>query len=78
MYIVAHIPPGYFELAEEVSWLYPQYNARYIELVKKYNEVILGQFFGHHHTDSFRIFKHNGGSVSTNKIRVLFTSRKAV
>ena len=47
--------------------MYPDYNARFISIVKKYASVISGQFFGHHHTDSYRMFYGDDGEpVSTD------------
>ncbi|XP_076817204.1 acid sphingomyelinase-like phosphodiesterase 3b [Clavelina lepadiformis] len=54
-YVIGHIPPGYFEIIDGYMWLTSQYNTRYLEIVRSYSDVIVGQFFGHHHTDSFRL-----------------------
>lgn len=59
-YLIGHIPPGYFELVSDVYWLYEEYNARYLRLLSEYYDVVAGQFFGHHHTDSYRMF-YDGG-----------------
>ncbi|XP_030638672.1 acid sphingomyelinase-like phosphodiesterase 3b [Chanos chanos] len=56
VYIVGHVPPGFFEKKRSKPWFQPQFNKRYLELIQKHHAVILGQFFGHHHTDSFRMF----------------------
>ncbi|XP_055512549.1 acid sphingomyelinase-like phosphodiesterase 3b [Leucoraja erinacea] len=62
VYIIGHIPPGFFEKRRGVSWFQEDFNERYIKIVQKYHSVIAGQFFGHHHTDSFRMFYSNSGS----------------
>ncbi|KAL1395629.1 hypothetical protein pipiens_000314, partial [Culex pipiens pipiens] len=36
-------------------------NARYLRLVKKYSSIIQGQFFGHLHSDSFRVVYNDIG-----------------
>lgn len=36
-------------------------NLRYLQLVRKYSSIILGQFFGHLHSDSFRIIYNDNG-----------------
>jgi len=54
--VIGHISPGFFELVEDEPYVCPMHNAKYIELVQGYKDVISGQFFGHHHTDSFRLF----------------------
>nr|CAB3266408.1 acid sphingomyelinase-like phosphodiesterase 3b [Phallusia mammillata] len=56
VFIVGHHPPGVFELSDNDYWFYPKHNRRYIELVQKYHDIIEGQFFGHNHRDSFRVF----------------------
>ncbi|XP_028985478.1 acid sphingomyelinase-like phosphodiesterase 3b [Betta splendens] len=62
VYIIGHVPPGVFEKKRSKSWFTPKFNQRYMELVQKHHSVILGQFFGHHHTDSFRMFYNPEGS----------------
>ncbi|XP_036394454.1 acid sphingomyelinase-like phosphodiesterase 3b [Megalops cyprinoides] len=56
VYIVGHVPPGFFEKKRNKPWFRPNFNRRYLELVQRHHAVIAGQFFGHHHTDSFRMF----------------------
>jgi len=43
-------------------WLQERFNHRYLEFVRKYSKIIIGQFFGHQHSDSFRIFRDEKGS----------------
>ncbi|XP_069752222.1 acid sphingomyelinase-like phosphodiesterase 3b [Narcine bancroftii] len=62
VYIIGHIPPGFFEKKRGVSWFKEHFNKRYVEIIQKYHSVIAGQFFGHHHTDSFRMFYSHSGS----------------
>ncbi|CAK6959049.1 acid sphingomyelinase-like phosphodiesterase 3b [Scomber scombrus] len=56
VYIIGHVPPGFFEKKRSKPWFMSKFNEKYLELVQKHNSVILGQFFGHHHTDAFRMF----------------------
>ncbi|KAM8846628.1 acid sphingomyelinase-like phosphodiesterase 3b [Synchiropus picturatus] len=66
VYIIGHVPPGFFEKKRSKAWFTLQFNKRYIQLIQKHHAVILGQFFGHHHTDSFRMFyDSNGTPIST-------------
>ncbi|KAM7383165.1 hypothetical protein PAMP_002843 [Pampus punctatissimus] len=66
VYIIGHIPPGVFEKKRSKWWFTPKFNKKYLELIQKHHSVILGQFFGHHHTDSFRMFYNSEGSpIST-------------
>ncbi|XP_072276651.1 acid sphingomyelinase-like phosphodiesterase 3b [Pyxicephalus adspersus] len=66
VFIVSHVPPGYFEKKQGKPWFRENFNKRYIEIIQKHYKVIQGQFFGHHHTDSFRMFYSNSGDpIST-------------
>lgn len=66
VYIVGHMPPGVDE-----RQLGPQHsgqlifternNRRYLETVRKYASVIQGQFFGHLHSDTFRLIYDEQG-----------------
>ncbi|CAN9513818.1 unnamed protein product [Ophioblennius macclurei] len=62
VYIIGHVPPGFFEKKRSKPWFLPKFNQRYNELIQKHHSVIRGQFFGHHHTDSFRMFYSAEGS----------------
>ncbi|KAG0711140.1 Acid sphingomyelinase-like phosphodiesterase 3b [Chionoecetes opilio] len=59
VYLVGHIPPGTFERYQQkregFHWYQPRYNERFIKLVQQHARVIEAQFYGHHHTDSFRL-----------------------
>ncbi|XP_069559946.1 acid sphingomyelinase-like phosphodiesterase 3b isoform X1 [Brachyistius frenatus] len=66
VYIIGHVPPGFFEKKRSKQWFTPKFNQRYLDLIEKHHSVIIGQFFGHHHTDSFRMFYNTEGSpIST-------------
>uniref|UniRef100_A0A3Q3VPQ9 Acid sphingomyelinase-like phosphodiesterase n=1 Tax=Mola mola TaxID=94237 RepID=A0A3Q3VPQ9_MOLML len=62
VYIIGHIPPGFFEKKRGKPWFMAKFNERYLDLIQKHHSVIHGQFFGHHHTDSFRMFYNSKGS----------------
>lgn len=62
VYIIGHVPPGFFEKKRRKPWFRSKFNRRYLELVQTHHSIILGQFFGHHHTDSFRMFYDSEGS----------------
>jgi len=44
-------------------WLQEKYNRRYLDFVRRYSDIIVGQFFGHQHSDSFRIFRDKQGKA---------------
>ncbi|XP_039444463.1 acid sphingomyelinase-like phosphodiesterase 3a [Culex pipiens pallens] len=67
VYIVGHIPPGSDErhIGHTMPYGHTSFteknNARYLRLVKKYSSIIQGQFFGHLHSDSFRVVYNDIG-----------------
>lgn len=67
VYIVGHIPPGSDERDQAASltnghqFFSQKNNLRYLDLVRKYSQIIRGQFFGHLHSDSFRIVYNDMG-----------------
>lgn len=62
VYIIGHVPPGVFEKKRGKPWFRKHFNQRYTEIIQKHHAVIAAQFFGHHHTDSFRMFYDNTGT----------------
>ncbi|NWV33201.1 ASM3B phosphodiesterase, partial [Grantiella picta] len=62
VYIVGHVPPGFFEKKRGKPWFRRGFNERYLGIVQKHHRVIAAQFFGHHHTDSFRMFYSDIGT----------------
>ncbi|XP_040835624.1 acid sphingomyelinase-like phosphodiesterase 3b isoform X2 [Ochotona curzoniae] len=62
VYIIGHVPPGFFEKTRDKAWFRNSFNEEYLKLVRKHHHVIAGQFFGHHHTDSFRMFYDDAGT----------------
>ncbi|XP_011497631.1 PREDICTED: acid sphingomyelinase-like phosphodiesterase 3a [Ceratosolen solmsi marchali] len=65
VYIVGHTPPGVDDREVGASGLAEQHNARYLQIVRQYADMIRGQFFGHWHSDTFRIiYNDNDEPVS--------------
>lgn len=62
VYIIGHVPPGFFEKTQDKAWFRESFNEEYLKVVQKHHRVIAGQFFGHHHTDSFRMFYNSAGA----------------
>ncbi|XP_008064713.1 acid sphingomyelinase-like phosphodiesterase 3b [Carlito syrichta] len=62
VYIIGHVPPGFFEKKRNKAWFRKGFNEQYLKVVQKHHRVIAGQFFGHHHTDSFRMFYDEKGT----------------
>ena len=66
--LFGHSPPGKFERDYSSGghhWLEHGFNRRYVRFVRAYSDVIVGQFFGHQHTDTFRMFKDDRGELET-------------
>lgn len=66
VYIVGHMPPGSDERQLGIQMnghttFSSENNLRYLQLVRKYSSIISGQFFGHLHSDSFRIIYSDNG-----------------
>lgn len=72
VYIVGHIPPGFDERDQAASlsnghqFFSQKNNLRYLDLIRKYSSIIQGQFFGHLHSDSFRIVYNDQGECNTD------------
>ncbi|XP_053431782.1 acid sphingomyelinase-like phosphodiesterase 3b isoform X2 [Nycticebus coucang] len=62
VYIIGHVPPGFFEKKPNKAWFREGFNEKYLKVVQKHHRIIAGQFFGHHHTDSFRMLYDNAGT----------------
>ncbi|XP_014673124.1 PREDICTED: uncharacterized protein LOC106813494 [Priapulus caudatus] len=62
-FIIGHIPPGYADWQLDAGALYPRFNERFLNMIGRYRHVIAGQFYGHWHTDSFRLFRDEFGEV---------------
>ncbi|CAH2009498.1 unnamed protein product [Acanthoscelides obtectus] len=70
VYLVGHIAPG---SNERHRGAYPpshisysdHHNKKYLKIVRRYASIIVGQFFGHLHSDTFRvIYGENGRPIS--------------
>lgn len=60
VYIVGHIPPG------GQSWSTPhdtveEIHERFLQLLIRFSNVVVAQFYGHKHTDSFRLIRSEEG-----------------
>ncbi|CAB3367620.1 Hypothetical predicted protein [Cloeon dipterum] len=70
VYILGHAPPGADErlLPSSPSSdsttdgpFQEKFNKRYLHFVRRYSNIIAGQFFGHLHTDTFRVIYNELG-----------------
>lgn len=64
VYISAHISPGILETVLNYNFMQAAFNQRYTDILLRYSDVIAGQFYGHAHTDSFRLISNSTGYVT--------------
>ncbi|CAB0014726.1 unnamed protein product [Nesidiocoris tenuis] len=56
VYLVGHMAPGADERQPDAPPIFKEvYSRRLIKLMRKYSDIIVGQFFGHLHSDTFRV-----------------------
>ncbi|KAK7078099.1 Acid sphingomyelinase-like phosphodiesterase 3b [Halocaridina rubra] len=65
MIIAAHAPPGYFERFAVIPFFSEDYNDIYVDHLNDFGDVIMGQIYGHEHTDSFKLFSTSNGSAKS-------------
>lgn len=71
-FIFGHMPPGFMEPSREVMpkcLMSDDSNARYLRMVENYADIISGQFFGHLHADTFRVFYNSTGQQTYTRAR---------
>ncbi|KAL1459813.1 hypothetical protein WDU94_011767 [Cyamophila willieti] len=65
VFIIGHMAPGADERQFDALPGYSEkYSAKYLRLVRKHASIIMGQFFGHLHSDTFRIVYDDNIPVS--------------
>ncbi|XP_043678182.1 acid sphingomyelinase-like phosphodiesterase 3b isoform X1 [Vespula pensylvanica] len=65
VFIVGHTPPGVDDRESGAATLNERHNAKYLQVVRQNADIIRGQFFGHWHSDTFRvIYSDTGNPVS--------------
>lgn len=72
VHVISHIAPGgipttsfseistpllVFERTPDFTWMFPEYNRRFLNITRAYADTIKWMVFGHHHTDTFHIVK---------------------
>lgn len=75
---MGHIPPGRAEtIRTGVTSDHPSYtdrnNKRYLNLIRNYTHLIAGQFFGHLHTDAFRVMYDENGKFINNLKKYIYS-----
>lgn len=66
VFIVGHVPPGYFELHPEKPFFTNDAHTKsFTQIVseKKAAQKIVAHFYGHSHTDAIRLFLSNDGNI---------------
>lgn len=75
---MGHVAPGRDErlktdVQSQIHKMYaPQHNQKYVNIVRNYSTVIAGQFFGHLHSDSFRVVYDRDGRDVMNKVMMRY------
>jgi len=75
VFIVAHIPPGYFDLwTQEPFFGNENVTRSYLSIVgkRRYAKKIVAHFYGHTHTSSYRLFYPRGRGKGTEPVGVGF------
>ncbi|KAL3125098.1 hypothetical protein niasHT_000370 [Heterodera trifolii] len=67
VHILGHVPPGAFEEYSvnklEMEQIPQKYNQKLVDLLVEYAPQIGWIFFGHYHTDTFRVIKNSDGKA---------------
>jgi len=63
VYIVGHTPPGVDDHENGAAALNERHNTKYLQVVRLYSDIIRGQFFGHWHSDTFRVIYSDTGML---------------
>lgn len=63
VYIVGHTPPGVDDHEIGAAALNEKHNTKYLQTVRLYSDIIRGQFFGHWHSDTFRVIYNDMGKI---------------
>ncbi|XP_051881020.1 acid sphingomyelinase-like phosphodiesterase 3a isoform X2 [Pristis pectinata] len=70
VYLIAHVPPGYLPDSLSTTAVREKDNERLVQILRKYSDIIVGQFFGHTHKDSIMVLLDDQG----NPINSLFVA----
>ncbi|XP_041044778.1 acid sphingomyelinase-like phosphodiesterase 3a [Carcharodon carcharias] len=70
VYLIAHVPPGYLPGSMDTTAMREKDNERLVQILRKYSDIIVGQFFGHTHRDSIMVLLDKQG----NPINSLFVA----
>lgn len=59
---MGHTPPGVDDRESGAAVLSERHNKRYLQMIRLYSDIIRGQFFGHWHSDTFRVVYSDTGT----------------
>nr|XP_024214780.1 acid sphingomyelinase-like phosphodiesterase 3b [Halyomorpha halys] len=69
VYLVGHMAPGADERTPDaIPQFHEKFSKQYIKLVRRFSNIIVGQFFGHLHSDTFRVIYDEMGEKPINWI----------
>ncbi|XP_013419571.1 acid sphingomyelinase-like phosphodiesterase 3b, partial [Lingula anatina] len=75
-YVIAHIPTGMYE--EGDSMIRPQFNKKLNDLIIKHKNTIAAMFYGHHHTDTFKLWYDQDEPVAFGLVAPSVTPWRAI
>ncbi|XP_029452265.1 acid sphingomyelinase-like phosphodiesterase 3a isoform X2 [Rhinatrema bivittatum] len=61
VYVIAHVPVGYLPFVRDTTAMRTYYNERLVMILRKYSQIIAGQFYGHTHRDSLMVLLDGKG-----------------
>ena len=66
--LFGHSPPGVFERPTSSygsghAWFDHKHNRNFVNMVRRHHKSIVAQFYGHQHTDAFKIFMDSSGEL---------------
>lgn len=67
---MGHTPPGVDDRRSSAAVLSERHNTKYLQLIRQYSDIIRGQFFGHWHSDTFRVVYSDTGTCVCEYVRV--------
>ncbi|XP_078255713.1 cyclic GMP-AMP phosphodiesterase SMPDL3A isoform X1 [Rhinoraja longicauda] len=62
VYLIGHVPPGYLPDCLNITAVREKDNERLVQILRKYSNVIVGQFYGHTHKDSIMVLLDDQGN----------------
>ncbi|KAH3787773.1 acid sphingomyelinase-like phosphodiesterase 3b [Dreissena polymorpha] len=62
--ITAHIPPG-VHTPSILIWMHEMFHIPFVDILQTHADVIVGMFFGHDHSDGFKVLPNKSGKLTS-------------